>query len=92
MSVYIDDYGAQFGRMLMAHMIADTHEELVAMADKIGVQRKWLQKEGTFREHFDVCKAKRILAIQNGAIQVSCKELVKIYMSRAQPQTEGKQP
>lgn len=68
MSVYVDNMRAQFGRMVMCHMMADTTEELLAMADKIGVQRKWIQYPGTSREHFDIALSKRALAIQHGAI------------------------
>lgn len=44
MSVYVDNMAAPFGRMLMCHMWADTLDELLAMADRIGVQRNWLQR------------------------------------------------
>ena len=47
MSVYVDDMEAAFGRMKMCHMIADTPQELLAMVDRIGVQRKWIQDAGT---------------------------------------------
>ena len=77
MSVYVDDYRAPLGRMQMCHMIADTHDELVSMADAIGVARRWLQHAGTPREHFDVCLSKKKLALQNGAIEVSVQELAK---------------
>ena len=53
--IIVDDMKAPFGRMVMCHMMADTTEELLAMADKIGVDRKWLQAAGTKREHFDIC-------------------------------------
>ena len=43
MAVYVDNMQAQFGRMKMCHMIADSTEELLAMADRIGVARKWIQ-------------------------------------------------
>lgn len=60
----------------MCHMIADTHEELVDMAKKINVAEKWIQKAGTYTEHFDVCLSKRKLAIVFGAVELSRKELV----------------
>ena len=63
--------------MLMCHMIADSHEELLEMAGKIGVDRKWIQSEGTYREHFDICKAKRGIAIKNGAVEVTSRQLAE---------------
>lgn len=76
MAVYVDNFKAVFGRMIMSHMIADTHEELVAMADKVGLKRDWIQHEGEYCEHFDVCLEKRKLAIKYGAIDITPKELV----------------
>lgn len=75
MSVYVDNMKAKFGRMVMCHMIADSTDELLAMADKIGVARKWIQAAGTHREHFDVCQSKRLAAIEAGAVEVSQREL-----------------
>ena len=43
MAVYVDDMRANFGRMKMCHMIADTIDELHTMADRIGVARRWFQ-------------------------------------------------
>ncbi len=71
MSVYVDAAVWPFGRMLMCHMIADTSEELNLMADKIEVKRRWIQHPNTYREHYDICKSKRALAIRYGAIQVT---------------------
>lgn len=76
MSVYVDDMQCGYGRMVMCHMGADTTEELLAMADKIGVARRWLQHPGTWREHFDICKSKRALAVKYGAVEVSQREFV----------------
>jgi hypothetical protein len=74
-SVYVDHYFAQYGRMQMSHMIADSLEELHAMADKIGVARKWFQKHASI-PHYDVCKSKRELAIKLGAISVERRDFV----------------
>lgn len=78
MSVYIDDFNAPYGRMKMCHMMADTREELNGMADKIGVPRKWIQLEGRF-PHYDICLSKKKLAIENGAIECSARDLVKRF-------------
>lgn len=77
MSVYVDDMRAPFGSMVMCHMWADTREELFAMADRIGVQRKWFQRPPSIDlpgmdaswEHFDIALSKRRLAVLNGAIE-----------------------
>lgn len=75
MSVYIDDAFIPFRRMLMSHMIADTHEELIAMARAIGIAEKWIQKAGTHWEHFDVSKDYRERAIQHGAMPQTPREI-----------------
>lgn len=78
MSTYIDDFNAPYGRMIMCHMMADTREELDAMADKIGVARKWIQLEGRF-PHYDICLSKKNKAIALGAIELSARDLVKRF-------------
>ena len=82
MAVYVDNWSAPFGRMMMCHMIADTTEELLVMCDRIGVQRKWIQKPGTHWEHFDVCLSKRKAAIAAGAIELSPKDLVRRMVAK----------
>lgn len=74
MSVYVDDMRAPFGRMVMCHMTADSTEELLAMADRIGVQRRWLQHPGTPKEHFDISLGKRALAVAAGAIEETVRD------------------
>jgi hypothetical protein len=77
MTVYVDDVEHPFGRMLMCHLWADSLEEMLAMVDRIGVQRKWIQGHPTlslpqFRKaswvHFDISKQKKALAIAAGAV------------------------
>lgn len=77
MSVYVDTMRAQYGRMVMCHMIADSREELDAMADAIGVKRKWIQHEGKPTEHYDICLSKRVKAISLGALPLDRAEFVK---------------
>jgi len=76
-SVYVDDMRAPFGRMVMCHMIADTTEELDAMAALIGVAWRWKQHGGTRREHYDICLAKRELAVKAGAKEITQREVVR---------------
>ena len=83
MSVYVDDMRAPFRGMLMCHMIADTTDELLAMVDRIGVKRKWIQYPGTPKEHFDICMAKRAEAVRGGAIQVTQRELYQRQLQKS---------
>jgi dsDNA-binding SOS-regulon protein len=82
MAVYVDNMRARYGRMVMCHMAADRTDELLAMADKIGVSRRWLQKAGTSQEHFDICLTKRAAAVAAGAIEVTAKDLVRGMLER----------
>lgn len=82
MSVYVDDMGASYGRMTMFHMIADTSDELLAMADRIGVARKWIQYPYTYKEHFDICAAKRVLAVESGAVEITWRNYAERVRNR----------
>lgn len=85
MAVYVDDFDISFGRMKMSHMVADSTEELLKMVDKIGIQRKWIQKQGTNLEHFDIAISKKKLAVNNGAIQTPMIQLARATISRKSP-------
>lgn len=82
MPVYVDNMQARFGRMIMCHMIADSTAELLAMVDKIGVSRKWIQDAGTSHEHFDVSKAMRAKAVRCGARQITMRQLASMLIVR----------
>jgi hypothetical protein len=73
----VDDFDAPFGRMRMSHLIADSEAELHAMADQIGVARRWYQGD-----HYDVCKSKRELAISCGAVPITTRQLGEWRMIR----------
>ena len=57
MAVYVDKEENAFGRMIMCHMVADTLEELHAMADRIGMRRSWFQPRSS--PHYDLSKSRR---------------------------------
>lgn len=87
MSVYVDDMEAAFGRMKMCHMVADSTAELLAMVDRIGVARKWIQAEGTNREHFDIALSKRAEAVKAGAVEITMRQLAMRTRHREGPNT-----
>lgn len=77
MTVYVDDVRHKFGSMIMCHMWADSLDELMAMADRIGVARRWIQGHPTLSSekarkaswvHFDIAASKKALAIRLGAV------------------------
>jgi Protein of unknown function (DUF4031) len=81
MTVYVDDMYrlpmGQFRRMKMSHMIADTEEELLAFADRLGLKREWYQGN-----HFDVSMSVRTKAISLGAKEIPLRELAAMVRKR----------
>lgn len=80
MTVYVDDMYrsplGRFGRMKMSHMVADTRSELLAMADRIGLARRWIQHpDRSDRIHFDVSMSMRRKAVAAGAVEVTMREV-----------------
>lgn len=82
MTVYVDDMRAPFGRLIMCHMLADTDDELHAMADWIGVDRRWHQKAGTPHSHYDIALSKRALAVAAGAQEITMRRTGEIIRAR----------
>jgi hypothetical protein len=88
MTIYVDDMYADFGRMKMCHMVSDllnyidARIELDEMADKCGVQRKWIQEAGTPQEHYDVAIVARKKAVAAGAIECEVEKVVEIIQSK----------
>lgn len=77
MTVYVDDMRARYGRMIMCHMISDSEEELHAMADRIGVARRWYQGD-----HYDVSLGMRERAIAGGAVPITLRQCAIMAMNR----------
>ncbi len=96
MAVYVDNFkakadvpnGNRVVRGVWCHMTADTTEELLEMADKIGMKRSWIQYPGTWKEHFDVTLSKRALAVAAGAVEVDVRDSVMAMRER----WEARQP
>jgi len=81
-TVYVDDMRAAFGRMIMCHMIADTEDELHAMAVLIGVARRWHQAPPKHDSHYDIALSKRDIAVMAGASQITWRQCGCMTMRR----------
>ena len=88
MSVYVDNPNGRLGRMVMCHLLADTLDELHAMADTIGVARRHFQGDAS-TPHYDICKSKRALAVRHGAIEVDRRRVVEIIRRHRETQEAG---
>jgi len=93
MSVYVDRPIWRYGRMTMCHMIADMPAELHAMADRIGVARRWFQAppKASFW-HYDIAKSKRELAVAAGAISVERNAFVAAMRRIRESEVFGPNP
>jgi hypothetical protein len=77
MAVYVDqllDWGFVIRgvKHKSCHMIADTNEELHAMAEAIGMKRQWFQQVVS-GPHYDLIKSRRDAAVALGAIEVNIR-------------------
>lgn len=70
-------------------MTADNTEELIAFAVKLGLQAKYIQFPGTWKEHFDVTEPKRKKAVLLGAVEVSFRErIIQMRTGKPNPVTQ----
>lgn len=94
MTVYVDDAVHLWRGQRWAHLMADTLDELHAMADALGVSRQRFQNK-TSGAHYDVTAGLRERAIELGARPISRhrdRELLKAVIVRAKAQGNGKAP
>ena len=91
MTVYVDDmyttkmgeYKTSSGRVYkMIHMIADTDEELHAMAERIGVARQHYQAPPEHDSHYDIAMSKRTLAVAAGAQRITYRQAAAMNYRR----------
>lgn len=82
MTVYVDALVAHMPTRSFAfgascHMAADTPEELRAFAERLGLKPEWVQRPGTWQEHFDLTAKLKAQALELGAVHVHSRELVR---------------
>lgn len=85
MTVYVDDMRARLREMIMCHMIADSEDELHAMAESIGMERRRYQ-----RDHYDIPLPMKLLALAGGAREISQRQLACMVWLRRRGHGMGK--
>ncbi len=68
--IYVDaliDWGWRLGPN--CHLIADSEDELLAFALRLGMRRAWLQRDRGV-PHFDLTAARRARALELGAVEL----------------------
>jgi hypothetical protein len=91
MSVYVDDAATLWRGRRWAHMMADTLEELHAMAARLGMPRRAFQDKSS-GAHYDLTAELREEALRLGAVAISRhrdREQVRAIIRRARAQWSG---
>jgi hypothetical protein len=65
----------------LCHLLADTREELHAMADELGIPRRFFQ-DHQWRWHHDLPEQLRARAVQLGAVEVTMHEVGALLRAR----------
>jgi hypothetical protein len=84
MTVYVDKYVTRVPKKWKGggHLMADSHEELVAFAKRIRLNPNWMQHHGRPLEHYDLTAYMREVAILNGAVEVTTREMMALVKER----------
>ncbi|GHH60929.1 MULTISPECIES: DUF4031 domain-containing protein [Gammaproteobacteria] len=94
MAVYIDDAVHPWRGQRWAHLLADTLDELHAMAARLGIPRRAFQNKLS-GAHYDVTAEMREQAILFGAIPISRhtdRARLKALIANARAQARGEHP
>ena len=84
MTIYIDHARIPYHSMRMNHMMGTDDAELDRFARELGLHRWWKDED-----HYDVCEAKRALAIAKGAVPVDARDIALLRRYR---RDKGKLP
>ena len=87
MAVYVDDMHTsllgKYHTIQVCHMLADSDDELHAMAERIGVDRRWGQSaDKGSGSHYDLPSSHRDLAVQCGAIEITMQQAAAMNTRR----------
>jgi hypothetical protein len=88
MTVYVDDAVTWWRGQRWAHLMADTLEELHAMASQLGLPRRAFQDK-TSGAHYDVTEELRAQALRLGSVAISRhadRELMRRVIRNAKAQ------
>lgn len=79
--IYVDSpkWKKPNGRKRYAHMVADTLDELHKFAEMIGVKRHFFHRGD--KPHYDVTEQQYLTAIENNAVEVTSREIVRLSKS-----------
>lgn len=82
----MDQEKNQYRHMIMSHMVADTLDELHAMAQRLGLKRSWFQVSRSGMPHYDICQTKREQAIRLGAVEIDRRKMVELIRRNREAQ------
>jgi hypothetical protein len=76
------------------HVLSDLHgeegsRELRAFAQRYGLQARWVQYPGTYREHHDVPEHVGLRMLADGARQVTNRELGRLLAAKRASTDDG---
>lgn len=96
MTVYVDDMRrrarvANSRPANWSHLFADSPDELLCFARRLGLDASWVQHAGTHREHFDVTDTVRRAALQLGAQHITYPRGTADLLARKRAEKVGAQ-
>jgi len=62
------------------YAVPKNKDELVKFGGKIGLRPEWLRVSKSGIIHFDITKSKKVMAMQNGAIEMHPIEVMKLIL------------